>query len=62
MKGVGKINGARLGDGFGVGEVHPLINMQGVGLDDTCDEGQEEDEEEQYGFCHKSSIVYLYLC
>jgi hypothetical protein len=39
------------GDGFGIGEVHPLIYVQGVGIADVGDEGheagQEEDHEEE---------------
>ena len=41
---------AGLGYGFGIGEVHPLIDVQGIGVADMGDEGQEEDEEEQEGF------------
>jgi len=37
---------AALGDGLGVGEVHPLIKVQGVGVADMRDEGHEPSREE----------------
>jgi hypothetical protein len=40
---VWEADGAGLGDGFGAGEVIPLIEAQGVGVADVGDEGQEEE-------------------
>jgi len=37
---------AGLGNGFSIGEVHPFINVQRVGVADMGDEGHEAGQEE----------------